>query len=149
MKQKKIWILDENISQRVKLSFLRDLKSNTFYKTVVFTMGFRPILPTLPCLNQTFLIVLYLWFQERFPCKKKRKRKSDAIPILCYLFFQFENHCSETDYTGEKHDWRSKTYFVSVIKIWKVSTKILILFYQVNEQKKFLGEIKLCYSQHP
>lgn len=45
---------------------------------------------------------------------------------------------AETGYIGEKYDQRSKTYYVSVTEVWKVSTKIWILFCEVNEQKKSL-----------
>ena len=45
-KEKKIQKLDENVSLRIKFSFLRDLKSSANYETVVFKVGFRLILLT-------------------------------------------------------------------------------------------------------
>lgn len=115
MKQRKIQNLGENVSLRVKLSFLRDLKSRN---RVVFKMGFRPILLNLSLLKCKHFLFLFClsWVQERLPFKKRKRNVmlSPPLAIVCF-FFKFEDHYCEAEI--EKYDQRSKMYFVNVTKI--------------------------------
>lgn len=101
-------------------------------------MGCGPILPQTSLFYMHTLLTLCVLYGYSLLKKKKKEREIQCSPHarhgLC-LLIKFENH--HWDCTGEKCVTRVLNHirFVSVIKTWKVSTKICILFYKIKWAK--------------